>query len=222
MTTYFWVGEGASGYNSTTNYASAWDPKWTRNFGGSDSPKYRTNLERDKKSRWHKATDPGSVTLPHKFAPMRNPYYVALPFNDIKYPKMAAKWVPWWDAEYHKKHRWKSQVRGKWIMIEKDGNVCFAQWEDVGPFRYDHAAYIFGDERPNIHSKAGLDVSPAVRDYLGITGLTPTNWRFVEDHEVPYGPWLEYAEQAILFSAIKEQSKKAARTFKSKKRYVKK
>jgi hypothetical protein len=31
----------------------------------------------------------------------------------------------------------------------------------------------------------------------------------VEEDEVPYGPWIEYAEQAILFSAIKAESPRA-------------
>jgi len=48
-----------------------------------------------------------------------------------------------------------------------------------------------------------------VRDYLGLTGLNKTNWRFVEDDEVPYGPWIEYGEQAIIFSAIKAETKEA-------------
>lgn len=196
VTTYFWIGQGSTGYNSTTNYASAWDMRWTTSFGGVDQPYKRGT------------TVTSLVTLPKKFAPTRNPYYVALPFNDIKYPKLSAKYVPWWDAKAHKKNPYQSQVRGRWIMIEFQGVVCFAQWEDVGPLRYDHVGYVFGNERPTReHSSAGLDVSPAVRDYLGLTGLNKTNWRFVEDDEVPYGPWIEYGEQAIIFSAIKAEKK---------------
>jgi hypothetical protein len=194
MTTYFWIGQGTTGYNSTTNYASAWDMRWTKSFGGVDQPYKRGSAPA------------GLVTLPTKFAPTRNPYYVALPFNDIKYPKLAAKYVPWWDQAAYKKAPYQSQCKGRWIMIEFGGKVCFAQWEDVGPLRYDHVGYVFGKERPTReHSSAGLDVSPAVRDYLGLSGLDKTNWRFVEDEEVPYGPWIEYGEQAIIFSAIKAE-----------------
>jgi len=198
VTTYFWIGQGSTGYNSTTNYASAWDMRWTSSFGGVDQP-------------YKRGTTPTSIiTLPKKFAPTRNPYYVALPFNDIKYPKLSAKYIPWWNAAAHRKRPYTSQVRGRWIMIEFEGKVCFAQWEDVGPLRYDHVGYVFGNERPTReHSNAGLDVSPAVRDYLGLTGLNKTNWRFVEDDEVPYGPWIEYGEQAIIFSAIKAETKEA-------------
>ena len=198
VTTTFWIGQDSTGYNSTTNYKSAWDGSWTRNFGGTDCPDRRVGTAM-----------PGAVTLPKRFAPTLNPYYVALPFNDIKYPKLASKYVPWWDAAFHKKNPYVSQCKGRWIMIEFQGRVCFAQWEDVGPLRYDCAGYVFGNDRPTReHSNAGLDVSPAVQDYLGLDGMDTTNWRFVEDDEVPYGPWIEYAEQAIVYSVIKAEDKK--------------
>lgn len=199
VTTYFWIGQGASGYNSMTNYKSAWDGSWTSNYGGVDCPKGRFVGE----GFYH-------VSLPETFAPTLNPYYVALPYNDIKYPQTSKKMVPWWDHEKWKRNRWISQCKGRWIAIEYKGRVCYAQWEDVGPFRYDHASYVFGNDRPTIHSKAGLDVSPAVRDYLGLTGLNKTNWRFVEESEVPYGPWVKYAEQAIVYSVIKSELSRQA------------
>ncbi len=194
VTTYFWIGQGSSGYNSMTNYKSAWDGSWTKNYGGEDCPENRSTGKYI-----------GTVSLPETFAPTLNPFYVALPYNDIKYPKISKKYVPWWNHDEWRKQPYRSQCKGRWLMIEHNGKVCFAQWEDVGPFRYDHAKYIFGDERPKIHSKAGLDVSPAVRDYLGLTGLDKTNWRFVEADEVPYGPWIKYAEQAIVYSVIKRE-----------------
>ncbi|MEM9446503.1 MAG: hypothetical protein AAGA18_14250 [Verrucomicrobiota bacterium] len=193
ITTCFWVGEGRSRYSRTTNYKSAWDGSWTKNFGGTDCPADRFSF------------NDGKITLPVEFAPTLNPFYVALPFNDVKYPKTARKYVPWWNESKHRESRWSSQCKGRWVMIEFKGKVCFAQWEDVGPFRYDHVSYVFGNDRPRIHTRAGLDVSPAVRDYLGMDGLDKTNWRFVEDDEVPYGPWIEYGEQAIIYSVIKNQ-----------------
>src|SRR5438270_495526 len=36
---------------------------------------------------------------------------------------------------------------------------------------------------------AGLDVSPAVRDYLGLNETDVTDWQFVEFKDVPHGPW---------------------------------
>ena len=42
---------------------------------------------------------------------------------------------------------------------------------------------------------AGIDISPAVRDYLGITGGTAiVHWRFVEFYRIPRGPWSKYGD----------------------------
>ena len=86
------------------------------------------------------------------------------------------------------------------------GDICYAQWEDVGPLRYDHAEYVFGDERPigMGDNHAGLDVSPAVAEYLGIDNKdhVTTSWRFVDDEDVRPGPWLKLDEQAVIFTAL--------------------
>lgn len=78
-----------------------------------------------------------------------------------------------------------------WLEIRHGAKICYAQWEDVGPFRTDSAGYVFGDERPlpNVNHGAGIDVSPAVRDYLGLGSLGLVDWRFVEQADVPIGPW---------------------------------
>ena len=67
---------------------------------------------------------------------------------------------------------------------------------DAGPFRTDYWQYVFGNERPKttLNRGAGLDVSPAVRDYLGLTETDVTDWRFVEFSEVPRGPWSTLGE----------------------------
>jgi hypothetical protein len=57
----------------------------------------------------------------------------------------------------------------------------------VGPFFTDSAGYVFGDERPLFG--AGIDVSAAVKDYLGLGSLGLVDWRFVQQTEVPPGPW---------------------------------
>jgi len=197
VTTYFWIGQGDTPISATTNIKSAWDSFWKKNFGGIDCPDQRKDAKKFREA-----------SLPRKFAPTLNPFYVALPFNDIAFPKKSRKWVYWWDEDKFQKARFESQCKGRWIMIRFNNKVCYAQWEDVGPLRYDHAEYVFGNELPTRHSCAGLDVSPAVRDYLGLSGLDKTDWKFVDDDQVPYGPWIEYGEQAILYSAIKEQAAK--------------
>lgn len=189
VTTTFWVGQDATTYNDTTNYASAWDSKWTKSYGGTDNPTQRFGF------------------LPKgRFAVTQNPFYVALPFNDVKFPDLAKKWIPWYNKDLAKDQRYQSQCKGRWIEIRNaSGKSCFAQWQDVGPFRYDHAAYVFGKERPNTFNKAGLDVSPAVKTHLGLVGLDLCDWRFVEAWEVREGPWITYGEQAIVMAAIKQR-----------------
>jgi len=66
----------------------------------------------------------------------------------------------------------------------------------VGPFQIDHWQYVFGSERPrpNRNHDTGLDVSPAVRDYLGMSGMDVCDWKFVNVYEVPDGPWALYGD----------------------------
>jgi len=63
-------------------------------------------------------------------------------------------------------------------------------------FRTDHFQYVFQNERPkpNLNHGAGLDVSPAVRDYLGLGPTDVTDWQFVEVRDVPPGPWRSYGD----------------------------
>jgi hypothetical protein len=84
--------------------------------------------------------------------------------------------------------------KGCQLEIRHGLKSCYAQWEDVGPFRTDSAGYVFGNDRPspNVNRGAGIDVSPAVRDYLELGALDMVEWRFVEQAEVPTGPWLLY------------------------------
>ena len=69
--------------------------------------------------------------------------------------------------------------------------MVYAQWEDVGPFGENDSNYVFGSANPKstTNKTAGLDVSPAVNDYLGLSGLDTTSWQFVDEKDVPSGPW---------------------------------
>jgi hypothetical protein len=64
------------------------------------------------------------------------------------------------------------------------------------PVCTDHFQYVFGNERPrpNTNHGAGLNVSPAVRDYLGLAPTDVTDWQFVEIRDVPPDPWRSYGE----------------------------
>lgn len=174
-TTVFWVGEGSTAASATTNYGSSWDVSWLQTFGGLDDP--------DKRSDYR----------PANFVPKQNPFYVALPYNDCvnssATKKDAANVVPWFRQVFKKPGQ--SVCRDHWIAIRHGDRICYAQWSDCGPFLTDDAKYVFGDARPsNPHNgAAGLDISPAVRDYLNFKSGEKTDWRFVDVNEVPDGPW---------------------------------
>jgi hypothetical protein len=86
-----------------------------------------------------------------------------------------------------------SLCKNRWVRIVHQDRVAYAQWEDVGPFVPDDGEYVFGTARPRNENArgAGLDVSPAVRDYLRLGGGGYTDWQFVEADAVPSGPWLD-------------------------------
>jgi hypothetical protein len=171
VSTVFWVGETGSG---PANTHSAWDNNWVTSYGGVDDPVRRKGYE------------------PAGFRPLENPFYVALPYCDIQEGRLkaeAAKVVPWLIAGFRGPRQ--SVCKGRWLEIRHGLKACYAQWEDVGPFHTDSAGYVFGDKQPspNVNHGAGIDVSPAVRDYLGLGPLDMVDWRFVELAAVPIGPW---------------------------------
>lgn len=181
VTTTFWIGEKPSENNPVPNKASSWDTNWAKSYGGYDDPNpaHRSNY------------------IPAKFTPRQNPFYCALPYNDKSkdgHRPEAARVVPWFRQAYQGPGI--STCKGRWIAIRKGNRVVYAQWEDAGPFRTDHWQYVFGNERPkpNLNKGAGLDVSPAVRDYLGMQDTDVTDWKFVEFSEVPRGPWSQFGE----------------------------
>ena len=181
VTTVFWIGEKPAGNNPVPNRVSSWDKEWTKNYGGVDDPDpaHRSNY------------------IPVKFTPRQNPFYCALPYNDKAregHRPEAPRVVPWFNDAYQGPAV--STCKGRWIAIRKGNRTAYAQWEDAGPFRTDHWQYVFGNERPkpNLNKGAGLDVSPAVRDYLGLQPTDVTDWRFVDFSEVPRGPWSTLGE----------------------------
>jgi hypothetical protein len=105
----------------------------------------------------------------------------------------------------------RSVLRDRWIAIRnrQNGRIAYAQWAECGPFGSDQWQYVFGNERPrpNISNGAGLEVSPAVRDYLGMEQTYLTDWRFVEAREVPPGPWRRYGENNPFVQQARQQAK---------------
>lgn len=181
VTTVFWVGEMPTQNNPVPNHKSSWDAQWAQNYGGFDNP------------------NPGSRRnfIPLAFVPRQNPFYVALPYNDVTRGTTkpeSRKAIPWFKQAFERPG--KSVCKGRWVAIKRGSRICYAQWEDCGPFRTDHWQYVFGNERPlpNLNQGAGLDVSPAVRDYLGMGGKDVCDWKFVEARDVPPGPWSKFGD----------------------------
>jgi len=159
VATVFWVGEQPTENNPTPNDKSAWDQNWMANFGGYDDPNNREGF------------------FPKNIVPKINPFYVALPYNDIgkdfRHRLEAAEVIPWFWEKYQGEGI--SVCKSRWLAIHYKGKI----------------EYVFGNEnaRPNRNKAAGLDVSPAVRDFLEMPSGERVEWKFVEDHEVPKGPW---------------------------------
>src|SRR6266571_2913770 len=120
--------------------------------------------------------DPNSARrqdyTPVKFTPRQNPFYCALPYNDKAasgHRPEAAQVIPWFKDAYQGPGA--SVCKDRWIAIRKGNKIAYAQWKG-----------------------AGLDVSPAVRDYLGLNETDVTDWQFVEFKDVPRGPWSKLGE----------------------------
>lgn len=144
----------------------------------------------------------------HGPAPLENPFYLDLPFDDLNDPvgfRTRCQVVPWSrDRGYrgHCRDRGFSYLKNRWVaIIGPHGRRCFGQIEDAGPSHgrlYHDARYVFGtrDARPRQRrfNNAGMDVSPALNGCLGFRSLDGQNdrvrWRFVERRQVERGPWL--------------------------------
>lgn len=178
--TVFWIGEDATPDNTfITNAVSTWDDDWLAHYGGVDDPFHRDGY------------------YPVGFVPRENPFYFDLPyddFNDDRERRPNAARVVYWSGE----RAWgpqESMLKNRWLRVSKGDDVCYAQWEDAGPFLYNDAAYVFGNDRPKnrLANRAGMDVSPALRDCLHFNG--PDNadnmvdWQFIDAANVPDGPW---------------------------------
>jgi hypothetical protein len=192
-TTVFWIGEQVSASNPAANGKSAWDSSWISSYGGTDTPISEGRLN----------------FAPASFIPRQNPFYVALPYNDVhdSHTKAeAAQVIPWYQSSFVRDGQ--SVCKGRWVEIRHGNKICYAQWEDAGPFQTDHWQYVFGDERPrpNGNRDAGLDVSPAVRDYLGLGDMDFCDWKFVDFSHVPPGPWAIFGDNNIFNQLLPSKS----------------
>ncbi|HSW66286.1 MAG TPA: hypothetical protein VLI54_04080 [Bacillota bacterium] len=170
-TTWFYVGEPADDSNDyISNAPSAWDGQWQSHYGGVDNPNSRSGYS------------------PAGFTPHENPFYFALPFNDITESGVRKSVAGNCLNKSNGKYSW---CKNSWIAIRHNGKIAYAQWEDVGPNNEDDSAYVFGSAKQTntFGARAGLDVSPAVRDYLGLGDVDHADWALVSAADVPNGPW---------------------------------
>lgn len=174
-TTLFWVGEESNAENDfIANHESYFDSFWLEHYGGIDSPAPRCGF------------------LPCAFLPRENPFYFALPYGERDEEgnlKSSVERIPWYRPISLADNQ--SLLKNVWIEIRYGDRVCYAQWQDVGPFETDDFDYVFGASPPKntFGVSAGLDISPATWDCLGLKTNDVTAWRFVPDSQVPPGPW---------------------------------
>lgn len=184
--TIFWIGEQPTQNNPTPNCKSSWDTQWSINFGGYDDPNPANRV----------ADHATGDFRPKGFIPKLNTFYVALPYNDVQNHRFhkpeASKVIPW----FHRLNPapGKTVCKGRWVQIFYANRSCYAQWEDCGPWVTDDYEYVFGSKPPKTkqNGSAGIDLSPSIRDYLGLRSGAKVHWRFVDDAQVPYGPWKKY------------------------------
>lgn len=194
--TIFWCGEQPTARNPTPNCKSSWDTEWSANFGGYDDPSPDSRI----------ANHATGEFRPKAFVPKLNPFYIALPYNDVlgwkSHKPEASKVIPWF-ARLNPDPG-KTVLKGRWVQIYHNKRSCYAQWEDCGPWVTDDWQYVFGNKPPTAtqNGSAGIDLSPSIRDYLGMKSGQKVHWRFVEDSQVPYGPWKKYGNATTLQNHI--------------------
>lgn len=188
--TIFWVGEDPGQRNPTTNHTSSWDQNWVENFGGTDDPDPVMRI----------ANHATGEFRPKAFIPKLNPFYIALPYNDVMshraHKPEASRVIPWFARM--RPLAGKTVLKGRWVQIYRNGRSCFAQWEDCGPWSTEDWEYVFGtakQPKTRENQSAGIDLSPSIRDYLGLRSGDKVHWRFVEDGQVPLGPWSRYGQR---------------------------
>lgn len=198
VATTFWVGEVFDPAASDgSQRISAYDSDWLASYGGCDGL-----VDGDGACRTEARTAANGF-FPTRMTPRQNPFYLDLPYDDVNDDAaFAARGavIPWADEPKYAADvddRSVSLMKNRWVVLHRQGRVCYGQIQDAGPGEYRDHAYVFGldDRRPDNtrFNGAGLDVSPALNGCLGFTDLDGdddrVDWAFVDDADVPPGPW---------------------------------
>lgn len=195
--TTFWVGEILDPDTSDgSQMLSTYDSRWYESYGGCDGYIDENGACQTEQRNASNGFFPLNMT------PLENPFYLDLPYDDINNDTGFAnrdRVIPWASEPPYSEHvgdRSFSYMKNRWVQISRGDVTCYGQIQDAGPAQYSDAAYVFGsdDRRPRSEewNSAGLDVSPALNSCLGFPQLDytePVNWRFVDEAEVPDGPW---------------------------------
>lgn len=197
VATTFWVGEIVDPTASDgSQVLSTYDPAWLEHYGGCDGVVTAEGCTTEPRTA-------GNGFFPTRMSPRQNPFYLDLPFDDLNDPvafAQRARVVPWSGEPGYAgraEDRAFSYMKNRWVEITRGGVTCYGQIEDAGPGEYDDVDYVFGsdDRRPanTRFNGAGMDVSPALNGCLGFQDLDGNrdvvDWRFVDDQDVPPGPW---------------------------------
>jgi hypothetical protein len=195
--TTFWVGEILDPDASDgSQVLSTYDSLWIESYGGCDG-----YIDENGACQTEKRVASNGY-FPLNMTPLENPFYLDLPYDDINNPIGFAdrdRVIPWAAEKPYSDHvgdRNFSYMKNRWVQISRGDVTCYGQIQDAGPAEYSDADYVFSttDRRPlnKKWASAGLDVSPALNSCLGFPKLDyiePVDWRFVDDEDVPEGPW---------------------------------
>ena len=196
--TTFWVGEIYDPNASDgSQVLSTYDSLWFDSYGGCDGVVIDGSCQTEKRSA-------ANGYFPSSISPRENPFDLDRPYDDINDEVGFAgrdDVVPWaGEAPYleNSGDRGFSFLKNRWVVISRAGLTCYGQIQDAGPGQYHDSRYVFGsdDERPRNKrwDNAGLDVSPAINGCLQFEQLDGTqgvDWAFVDEEDVPDGPWKE-------------------------------
>lgn len=200
----FYVGEEANAANANiSNVWTAWYSNAVQHFGSGPDSWGPVNPD-EWEGQWYERDGlcPKGVVL------KQNPFYIALPTPDHDEAGVlqeAEQWVVAASDYLPELKRFKdgkfadheSPFKDLWFEVSYQGKSAFAQLEDVGPSNQTGAIaadyeYVWGDRsqpKNEFGLQAGIDLSPAVTDYLGTDGAGVVRWRAVPESEVPDGPW---------------------------------
>jgi hypothetical protein len=166
--------------------SSAWDARWAQHYGGCDGlGPVGVACSADTAARR------GPDWFPTVTVPRENPYYVALPFDDLVPNGTTGRERMAWSQDPgfagRQGDRTVSFLKNRWVSVSGPAGTCFAQVEDTGPGAPD-PAYVFDAEAPKDYY--GMHLSPALFRCLGFDGTAldgRVDWAFVDAPD--QGPW---------------------------------